>query len=41
MAPDIVAAILDDVLLDRVQRSALLTNPPVLWEDQRGGGGSG
>jgi hypothetical protein len=35
LAPDIVAAILDDALPDGVRLSALLINPPVLWEDQR------
>jgi len=35
LAPDIVAAILDDALPDGVRLSALLINPPVLW------GGSG
>lgn len=35
LAPEIVAAILDDALLDGVRLSALLTNPPVLWEAQR------
>ena len=35
LAPDIVAAILDDALPDGVRLSALLTNPPVLWEEQR------
>ena len=34
LAPDIVAAILDDALPDGVRLSALLINPPVLWEDQ-------
>jgi len=35
LAPDVVAAILDDALPDGVRLSALLTNPPVLWEEQR------
>ena len=35
LAPEIVAAILDDALPDGVRLSALLINPPVLWEDQR------
>ena len=35
LAPDIVAAILADTLPDGVRLSALLTNPPVLWDDQR------
>jgi hypothetical protein len=35
LAPDIVAAILDDALPDGVRLSALLTNPPVSWEAQR------
>ena len=35
LAPDIVAAILDDALPDGVRLSALLTSPPVLWEEQR------
>lgn len=35
LMPDIVAAILDDALPDGVRLSALLTNPPVLWEEQR------
>lgn len=34
MAPDIVAAILGDALPDGVRLSALLINPPMLWEDQ-------
>ena len=34
LAPDIVAAILADTLPDGVRLSALLTNPPVLWDDQ-------
>ena len=35
LAPDIVAAILEDALPDGVRLSALLISPPVLWEDQR------
>jgi hypothetical protein len=35
LAPDIVAAILEDALPDGVRLSALLINPPVLWDDQR------
>ena len=35
LVPDIVAAILEDALPDGVRLSALLINPPVLWEDQR------
>ena len=35
LAPDIVTAILEDALPDGVRLSALLINPPVLWEDQR------
>lgn len=35
LAPDILAAILEDALPDGVRLSALLINPPVLWEDQR------
>ncbi len=35
LAPDIVAAILDDALPDGVRLSALLTNPPVMWGEQR------
>ncbi|WP_425562683.1 hypothetical protein, partial [Lysobacter hankyongensis] len=35
LAPDIVAAILEDALPDGVRLSALLINPPVLWEEQR------
>lgn len=35
LAPDIVAAILEDALPDGVRLSALLINPPVSWEDQR------
>ena len=35
LAPDIVAAILDEKLPDRVRLHALSINPPALWEDQR------
>lgn len=35
LAPDIVAAILEDALPDGVRLSALLINPPVLWQEQR------
>lgn len=35
LAPDIVDAILEDALPDGVRLSALLINPPVLWEEQR------
>jgi hypothetical protein len=35
LAPDIVASILEDALPDGVRLSALLINPPVLWEEQR------
>ena len=35
LAPDIVAAILEDALPDGVRLSALLINPPGLWEEQR------
>ena len=35
LAPDIVAAILEDALPDGVRLSALMISPPVLWEDQR------
>lgn len=35
LAPDIVAAILDDALPDGVRLSALQTNPPVLWGEPR------
>jgi hypothetical protein len=35
LAPDIVAAILEDALPDGVRLSALLINPPVLWNEQR------
>ncbi len=35
LAPDIVDAILDDALPDGVRLSALLINPPTLWDEQR------
>jgi hypothetical protein len=35
LAPDIVAAILDDTLPPHVTVLALAINPPVLWEEQR------
>lgn len=35
LAPDIVAAILDETLPEGVQLLALAINPPMLWEDQR------
>jgi hypothetical protein len=35
LAPDIVAAILDEALPDGVQLLSLAINPPMLWEDQR------
>lgn len=34
LAPDIVAAILEDALPEGVRLSALLINPPMLWEQQ-------
>lgn len=34
LAPDIVAAILDETLPDGVRLHALSINPPALWEDQ-------
>lgn len=36
LAPDIVAAILDDALPGHVTLLDLAINPPVLWEKQRG-----
>jgi hypothetical protein len=36
LAPDIVAAILDDTLPSEVTLLDLTINPPVLWEEQRG-----
>jgi hypothetical protein len=35
LAPDIVAAILDEALQGGVRLHALSINPPALWEDQR------
>ena len=35
LAPDIVAAILDETLPEGVQLRSLAINPPMLWEDQR------
>jgi len=35
LAPDIVAAILDDTLPPHVTVLALAINPPVLWDEQR------
>ena len=35
LAPDIVAAILDDTLPAHVTVLALAINPPALWEEQR------
>lgn len=35
LAPDIVAAILDESLPESVQLLSLAINPPMLWEDQR------
>lgn len=35
LAPDIVAAILDEVLPDGIRLHALSINPPALWERQR------
>ena len=34
LAPDIVAAILDETLPEGVQLLSLAINPPMLWEDQ-------
>jgi hypothetical protein len=34
LAPDIVAAILDDTLLNNIILFDLAVNPPVLWEEQ-------
>jgi hypothetical protein len=36
LAPDIVAAILDDALPNDVTLFDLAVDPPVLWEEQRG-----
>lgn len=35
LAPDIVAAILDDALPDPIRLNALAINPPKLWDEQR------
>ena len=35
LAPDIVAAILDDTLPDHVTLFDLAVDPPVLWEEQK------
>ena len=35
LAPDIVAAILDDALPDGAVHFDLAVNPPALWEEQR------
>lgn len=35
LAPDIVAAVLDDVLPDHITLFDLAVDPPALWEDQR------
>lgn len=35
LAPDIVAAILDDALPDHITLFDLAVDPPVLWEEQR------
>jgi hypothetical protein len=35
LAPDLVAAILDDVLPDHLTLFDLAVDPPALWEDQR------
>jgi ParB-like chromosome segregation protein Spo0J len=36
LAPDIVAAILDDALPNRVTLFDLAVDPPALWDEQRG-----
>jgi hypothetical protein len=36
LAPDIVAAILDDALLNHITLFDLAVDPPALWEEQRG-----
>jgi hypothetical protein len=36
LAPDIVAAILDDMLPDDITLLELAADPPVLWEGQKG-----
>ena len=35
LAPDIVAAILDDILPDTITLLELASDPPVLWGEQR------
>lgn len=35
LAPDIVAAIMEDAQPDGLRLCALLINPPMLWEEQR------
>ena len=35
LAPDIVAAILDDALPGHITLLDLAINPPVIWEEQR------
>lgn len=35
LAPDIVAAILDETLPEGIQLLSLAINPPMLWEEQR------
>jgi len=35
LAPDIVAAILDETMPQRVTVHELVISPPVLWEEQR------
>ncbi|WP_297742649.1 hypothetical protein [Nitrosomonas sp.] len=35
LAPDIVAAILDDVLPNHITLFDIAVDPPVLWEEQR------
>jgi hypothetical protein len=36
LAPDIVVAILDDILPDNITLLELAADPPVLWGEQRG-----
>ncbi len=36
LAPDIVAAILDDAMPNHLTLFELAVDPPVLWEEQRG-----
>ena len=40
LAPDIVAAILDETLPEGVQLLSLAINPPMFWEEQTGSTGS-